>query len=422
MICRNVQKKNKLPQELGFIVHEMWYCDYKLYHASNDLKVVEESLRIRDAYFGGRTNSINLKEEFSEEKLKGGYVDFCSLYLHVLKYENYPLHHPIHINGNFTSPISSFACDTKPCPILGTEDCNGMHLKLNYFGLIKAKLLPLCGLLLPDLPIKINNKLMFPLCHTCAMNESQQACNCPHKDRVLIHTWCTPEINLALNMGYILIKIYEVLNWSENTFNEQRLFSNYINMLLKMKTQASGYPSNVTTHEQKNKYIRQYKKHEGVHLDPNKIENNPSLLSIQKLALNSFHGKFGQRTDMKKVQFINQYEKLYSILMDVTKVIKSFHILNNDMITMEYKQSEEFEELSNKTNVIISAFCSAYTHVKLWKMMNRLGNRVLYHDRDSIIYTYKSQEWIPPTGEYLGDLMDELSCSKKVEKDVNEVT
>ena len=45
---------------------------------------------------------------------------------------------------------------------------------------------------------------------------------------------------------------------------------------------------------------------------------------------------------MKKVQFINQYEKLYSIFMDVTKVIKNFHILNGDIIMMEYKQSEEF--------------------------------------------------------------------------------
>ena len=95
-------------------------------------------------------------------------------------------------------------------------------------------------------------------------------------------------------------------------------------MFLQMKTQASGYPSNVITHEQKNEYIRHYEKHEGVCLDPNKIENNPGLHSIGKLDLNSFYGKFGQRTDMKKVQFINQYEKLYGILMDVTKVIKIF--------------------------------------------------------------------------------------------------
>ena len=201
-----------------------------------------------------------------------------------------------------------------------------MYLKLNYFGLTKAKILPPHGLLLPVLLIKINNKLMFPLCHTCVTNESQQACKCSNKDRVLIHTWCTPEINLSINMRYILIEINEVLNWSENTSNEQRLFSNYINMFLQIKTQASGYPSNVTMHEQKNEYIRQYEKHEGVCLDLNKIEHNPGLCSIGKLALKSFYGKFGQRTDMKKVQFINQYEKLYSILVDVTKVIKNFHV------------------------------------------------------------------------------------------------
>ena len=147
-------------------------------------------------------------------------------------------------------------------------------------------------------------------------------------------------------------------------------------------------------------------------MDPNKIEHNPGLHSIGKLALNSFYGKFGQRTDMKEVQFINQYEKLYSILVDVTKISKNCHLLNNDMIMMEYKQSKEFKELSNKTNVIILAFCSAYAHIKLWKMMNRLGNCVMNHDMDSIIYTYKLQEWIPPTGEYLSDLTDELSYSK----------
>ena len=41
-------------------------------------------------------------------------------------------------------------------------------------------------------------------------------------------------------------------------------------MFLQMKTQASGYPSNVKMCEQKYEYIRQYEKQEGVCLDPNK--------------------------------------------------------------------------------------------------------------------------------------------------------
>ena len=81
-------KRKKILQELGLIVHKMWYCNYKLYHISNDLKVVEELLRIQDAYLGGRTNAINLKE-FSNET-KGGYVNFCSLYPHVLNMKIIP--------------------------------------------------------------------------------------------------------------------------------------------------------------------------------------------------------------------------------------------------------------------------------------------------------------------------------------------
>ena len=82
-------KEKKILQELGLIVHEMWYCNYKLYHISNNLKVVEEPLRIQDAYLGGRTNAINLKEEFSNET-KGGYINFCSLYPHVLNMKIIP--------------------------------------------------------------------------------------------------------------------------------------------------------------------------------------------------------------------------------------------------------------------------------------------------------------------------------------------
>ena len=40
---------------------------------------------------------------------KGGYVDFCSLYPDVLKYQKYPTGHPIHIVDNFL-PIHKDIC------------------------------------------------------------------------------------------------------------------------------------------------------------------------------------------------------------------------------------------------------------------------------------------------------------------------
>ena len=38
----------------------------------------------------------------------------------------------------------------------------------------------------------------------------------------------------------------------------------------------------------------------------------------------------------------------------------------------------------------------------------QLNRRVLYFDRDSVIYVSKDGEWEPPTGSYLGYLTDEL--------------
>ena len=54
--------------------------------------------------------------------------------------------------------------------------------------------------------------------------------------------------------------------------------------------------------------------------------------------------------------------------------------------------------------------CSAYACLKLWKIMNQLGRRVMYHDTDSVIYTSYLGQWKPPIGKYLGNLANELTC------------
>ena len=156
--------------------------------------------------------------------------------------------------------------------------------------------------------------------------------------------------------------------------------------------------------------MEEYTCNEGIILDPQLTEHNPGLCSIAKLALNSFYGKFGQCSNMSKMAYITHYEKLYDFLIDQTKVIKDFHIQDMGTVVMEYVQSEEFQEPNCKTNVIIASMCSAYAHLKLWKIMNRLGRRVMYHDTDSVIYTNCLGQWKPPIGKYLGDLANELTC------------
>ena len=254
---------------------------------------------------------------------------------------------------------------------------------------------------------------MFPLCHTCAENEDKGHCTCSSLSHALIHTWCTAELTLAINMGYDILEIYEVLHWPSNekvnnTTGSGGLFTKYINMFLHIKTQASRYADSVRSLQQRQQYIEEYTTNEGVILDPKLTECNPGLRSIAKLALNSFYGKFGQCSNMSNTVYITCYEKLYDFLTNQTKVIKDFHVL--DMVVMEYVHSEEFQEADYKTKIIITSMCSAYSCLKLWRIMNWLGNRIMYHDTDSVIYMSHPGQWKPPTGKYLGDLAAELAC------------
>ena len=157
-----------------------------------------------------------------------------------------------------------------------------------YFGLIKCTVLPPRGLLHPVLPYRTKDKLMFPLCKTCADTLNQNPCTHSDQERAILGTWCHVELMKVIEKGYEVLEIHEVWHWHQTT---DKLFKDYVDTFLKMKQEASGYPKDCVTDEQKQRYIDEYYEHEGIRLDPNKIEYNPGLRSLAKLMLNSLWGR-----------------------------------------------------------------------------------------------------------------------------------
>lgn len=100
------------------------------------------------------------------------------------------------------------------------------------------------------------------------------------------------------------------------------LFAKYVNTFLKIKQEASGFPSECVSEESKWGYIRDYKEKEGIDLEYDKITVNPGLRSLAKLCLNSFWGKCGQRLSLKQSLFFHDSEcdKYFQILSDPTKI------------------------------------------------------------------------------------------------------
>ena len=102
------------------------------------------------------------------------------------------------------------------------------------------------------------------------------------------------------------------------------------------------------------------------------------------------------------------------MLIDPSKEITDFHIINENIIELEYAFTPEFEPTSISTNIRISSFCTCWARLKLWSELNKLNERVLYYDTDSIIYLKREgfDEYLPKVGEYLGQLTNELSCKE----------
>ena len=163
-------------QVQGYNVNVMWECTWRQFKESRpDVQHFVRSLSLterlnpRDAFFGGRTNAIQLYCSANPgEEIR--YVDFTSLYPSINKEGLYPVGHPQIIS--------------KPPQIIDA-----------YFGLAKCKVLPPYGLYHPVLPYRCKGKLVFPLCRTCAetqiklsLNERTRFCYHDEDERALTGT------------------------------------------------------------------------------------------------------------------------------------------------------------------------------------------------------------------------------------------
>jgi hypothetical protein len=349
--------------------------------------LVTENLKPRDSLFGGRTNAFVLYFKCKPNQVIR-YVDVCSLYPWVMKYGKFPIGHPNVITEKFDSIE-------------------------NYFGLIKCRVLPPKFLYAPVLPCHINSKLVFPLCFKCAADKSNK-CNHSESERVIEGTWCSMEIEKALEKGYKIKEILEVWHWDKfEQYNRNTksggLFTDYINKALKLKLEASGYPSNVTSENDKNDYIKRIREKEGIELDKDKICHNAGIRSISKLILNSLWGYLAMKQNKTSTKIINNPTEWFKMVMDSQSKIKKVNIEKNNLI-VEYVIDENLFKQNNKTNVALAAFVTAQGRLKLYEEIDKLEQRVLYFDTDSIIYyrNLDKNEYEPQLGEYLGDLTNEI--------------
>ncbi len=287
------------------------------------------------------------------------------MYPAVCKTERYPVGHPTVICG----------------PNIST-DMN------DFFGVACVWILPPKNLHLPVLPYRSpKGKLVFGLCKKCMDHE---IANCEHSDeeRGFIGCWVTPEIVEAQKQGYQVLRTYEVWHYDQTAKydgqdEESGIWTPYINFFLRGKVEASGYPDDCITDEQKAAYVQRFYETEGVQLDPSRIEKNPARRTQCKLFLNTFWGKFAQRDNLSQKVLLEDPEKFFKLVFDQTNVVQAIDLLTDDVACVTYTKQDDYIEPSSLTSAVHASFVTAYGRLKLYNVLNAVGHRTIYFDTDS---------------------------------------
>ena len=395
--------RKKFLKSKGFRVIEMWECQWRemkgesksIYDFAAGLKYVER-LNPKDAFFGGRVNSTKFIYETGDDE-KVHYLDFCSLYPFILK----------------TRPMPIFT------PRVITEDFASLD---QYFGLAKVKVLPPTNLYIPVLPLRLKSKLLFPLCYNCALNLRQDQCRCTDAKRAIIGTWATPELVVAEEKGYIIQEVYEVYHFDEVSQYDQDtrmggLFAAYINEFLKLKTESSGWPAwCVDSPDLQKQYVSDYEAREGIKLNPANIEINPARRTLAKLALNSLWGRFAMREDYGINTLISSDDEYFDLICNPSHELKNFNVINERILHTEHRKRDGMELPTGSTNIFVAIFTTMFARLHLFSILDKLQERVLYFDTDSVIFSSTDGQWNPPVGDYLGDLQSELQPNEYITK------
>lgn len=335
---------------------------------------------IARAMHGGRTDTRCLLREWTPEEVANGYYgkyqDVQSLYPTVQFYDPMPVGAPRYrvwqtqpSEAQLKEVFGFVCCDIEPTRYLHHP--------------ILVELDPDTGRLVADLQPKTN--VVIP----------------------------TPELHLAMANGYKVTRVYWWYDFDQST----DLFKSYFQDVLKIKIEASGKPKWIRTPEQWDAFRDYHHQELGISLHEHQMIPNPSRKAGAKLLANSLWGKFGERSNYSQWKTYgmdtetDQIMRLENLWMDGVVDIQ-FRKYSGDLshVAIIYKDNRTLPSnhplqklRRSRTNIAIAAMVTSHARCRLWTELNKLGDRVLYHDTDSIIYEHQPDAYNIPEGKYLGE-------------------
>jgi len=113
---------------------------------------------------------------------------------------------------------------------------------------------------------------------------------------------------------------------------------------------------------------------------------------------------------LEQLEYFADPHAYFKLVFDPSVIVTSIAMISENLIGVTYKRHDDFVEVMNNTNPVIAAYTTVHARLKLYEYIEKLGNRGLYFDTDSIIYLSDlyTDQYEVRVGWHLGEMTNEL--------------
>lgn len=371
-----------------------------------------EYYMVRKALRGGRTDIRKLYTKLTQEEIDRGckivYQDLCSQYPYQQVVHDFPVGLP-----------NIFAYDERflPCKIHSYStaapcDCPRSVRKIsNYININCQNTSP------PTKEEILNDPKFFgyicasvkppkDMYHPILIHYDEDEMKCKAGCEDIIQGYFTSiEFVKALENGYEIIEIFRYDRYARKpSFWAETIKPLFLGKMMNSRPAPVGQEL-----EQLLNDYDQFDMRDMIVASLDKWGKNPAKKSTFKIMMNSGWGKHAQRPVLQRnlicnyrtnenaglAFFMNLSENKYTYDATVP--------LAEDIFMYRYKEDGDKVAISLENSYLPAAcFVPAYGRLQLWEELNKLGERVLMNDTDSIVYIYDPDKYNIPASSVWG--------------------
>jgi len=395
MVTRNMELPSKDDENYRNVIREKVKENWAILRPT-EYATARASLR------GGRTGIGRVFCELTPEQIAKGweirYADVVSLYPYQQVAHYFPVGYPtINIFDEKFAPCYKHKnnirveCDCKPKGY--TEKTDYINIKFHDKEWDYDMLLSKHGFVIATVQPPM---MLHPI--LVRYDEDEKKCNTTC-EVIVKGCFTSIEFHTALKHGYKVLKLHR--------FDEYRmappLWEDFVKEMYIFKlVNSSDAPQEKDQKSLIDFYETKFEMGDAIRktFNPNIWSKNPARKTAAKTGLNSGWGKHAQRPIMTQTAIIDYQDSndtkesdiLFGNIMNNVSTLHSALQIDEKRFMYSYKNDEALPNFRN-SYLPAACFVPAYGRLQLWEQLNKLGDRVLMYDTDSVVYIYKPGEY-----------------------------